>query len=149
MQLSRNISYKSFLLYAFACSIILMNFSLSCSNTNPGWACSINLSRGPLASIRPGQPTQKCSSLSTMPELHTLHDLSSTGRQTYLLISVYSGTVPPLYRSVEICVLWLLFSVRIPESRHSLLCVQCTISTLFYLQCRISNSPSPGGRDSC
>ena len=36
----------------------------------------------------------------------------------------------PLYRPVEICVLWLLFSVCIPESRHSLLCVQCTISTL-------------------
>ena len=36
------------LLSAFACSIILMNFSSSCSNPNPDWACSINLSRGPL-----------------------------------------------------------------------------------------------------
>ena len=32
--------------------------SLSCgSNPIPGWACSINLSRGPLASFIPGQPT--------------------------------------------------------------------------------------------
>ena len=36
------------LLSAFACSIILTNFSSFCSNPNPDWACSINLSRGPL-----------------------------------------------------------------------------------------------------
>ena len=39
------------LLSAFTCSIILVNFSSSCSNPNPDWACSINLSRRPLASF--------------------------------------------------------------------------------------------------
>jgi len=37
MQLSRNISYKSFLLYVFAFSIILMNFSLYILQPPKSW----------------------------------------------------------------------------------------------------------------
>ena len=139
--LSRNILYKNdpSLLSAFACSIILMNFSLSCSNPNPEWACSINLSRGPLVSFSPGQPTQKCSSSSTMPELHVLHVLSSTGRQTYLPVSICNGAVPPLRRaSRDLCA----FTPVLCTSHFKL------NSTLVYSQCQNSNSPSLGGRDS-
>ena len=78
------------------------------------------LSRGPLVSFRPGQPTQKCSSSSTMRELHVLHVLSSTGRQTYLPVSICSGAVPPLMqagqqRSVRFysCSLYVSFSLTI------------------------------------
>jgi len=59
--------------------------------------------------LRPGQPTQRCSSSSTMPELQVLHDLSFTGRQTYLPISVCNGAVPPLrLASRDLCTFTLV-----------------------------------------
>ena len=56
-----------------------------------------------------------------MPELHVLHVLSSTERQTYLPISIWNGAVPPLRWAREICALSLLFSVRILQSVLSLM----------------------------
>jgi len=98
-----------------------MNFSSSCRNPNPDWACFKNLSRGYLASFTPGQPTQKCSSSSTMPELHVLHELSSTGRQTYLPISICNRAVPPFrWASRDLCTFTLVFCIY-PSVEHALL----------------------------
>ena len=118
-------------LHVFACSI-LMNFSSSRSNPNPYWSCSINLSRRPLASFRPGQPTQKCSSSSTMPELHVLHVLSSTGRQMYLPVSICNGAVPPLrWASRD------LYAFTLVLCMYSLVCFEFNVWSQPWFTCNV------------
>ena len=98
-------------------------FSSSCSSQNPGWACSINFSRGPLASFRPGQPPQKCSSHPPpcLNYMSYMIFLPQECRHTCQSQSAM-GLLPLSGWPAEICALSLLFSVCMyPSAEHALL----------------------------
>ena len=95
-----------------SCSSVLMNFPHS---------AAAKILVEPLASFRPGQPGCMLFTSSTMPELHVLHDLSSTGRQTYLPISICNGAAPPFrLASRDLCTFTLVLCMY-PSVEHALL----------------------------
>ena len=66
-------------------------------------------------------PTEVLFTSSTMPELHVLHDLSSTGRQAYLPISICNRAAPPFrLASRDLCTFTLVFCIY-PSVEHALL----------------------------